>query len=184
MNSLVRLGVGFFAGMILSQAAILDESNAATYQWSWEQTGNLHSGGGTLETDAAVGSASFVNITSFSGLWDGQSVTFLGPGSFPILGANNNQLHALSPEAELDSSGLSFSTVGGYWNIFRLNQDALFWANGQFSWTESTGWNGTFSVTDVAAVPIPAVGTGLPGLILATGGFLAWWRRKRKAVAA
>jgi hypothetical protein len=93
------------------------------------------------------------------------------PASYVI----NGVFTQLSKDNLLFTAG-AFNTSG----IVTLNLNAGDTYGFYVNTVDNTGGRGEIDVS-AAAVPGPVAGAGLPGLILASGGLLGWWRRKRKA---
>jgi len=79
----------------------------------------------------------------------------------------------------LGTFGDSFAAKGRTFSITFTGTDVANSINGIYAGVTTN--HGVFF--DLAAVPAPIAGAGLPGLIFAGGGMLAWWRRKRTARA-
>jgi hypothetical protein len=81
----------------------------------------------------------------------------------------------------LTANGIAFETTGGGVTA----PDGLYYNGTSYTLVDEVG-SGTIDTGSftISSVPGPIVGSGLPGLIFASGGLLAWWRRKRMAQAA
>jgi hypothetical protein len=143
-----------------------DTSTAATCSLSGNGNGitgnndvinNLAPGYLTLDTTASSGLASL----SLSGTSSG-TFSFIASGYTDfVLGFQTN---TASPKPDYFSFMLPAGVSSGNWAV------------------NNGGGNVQLAVLYGHADPVPGpiAGAGLPGLILASGGLLSWWRRRRK----
>jgi hypothetical protein len=133
-------------------------------------------------TNLTTGSITFTIISNSEGFLSGDTGDSLVPGSISTsLGTCGTTLasgaHCLATT--------SFSVPNGTGETDADSGQFFLSTNFSFNFSGGSGDTGGLvtivTVNDLpAAVPGPIAGAGLPGLILAGGGLLGWWRRRRK----
>jgi hypothetical protein len=120
---------------------------------------------------APLGNLTFTSAFTSTLLPDGWSVTE------QTLLSSTNDIFAGSTLL----SSHTFTSIGGFTDATNANPGAGAYSVTAIYTIETNGVEGTgLSTIAISAVPVPALGAGLPGLIFASAGLLALARRRRQ----
>jgi hypothetical protein len=135
--------------------------------------------GPAVSNHSIVGSVLTDNIAPLAGLasTDAERTNLLVETISHEIGHTLSLIHPLGPEPDPGASIFSLMAITPAMPDSERIKDQA------FSYSEFSTLIDSVGLRDVAPVPGPIVGAGLPGLILACGTLLALARRRRQLVA-